>query len=117
MSGSRVLQDYTPSSSDSSDTPSGEMVSSWVSLLMVMLPVRSTFTTSGIYSSLDLSGEPTLAAKISLSPSALSKTTPRKAPFFAKEALMYGWKSLFANSRFRNSEPSFRKMRSVVRLS
>ena len=69
---------YTPSSSSSSS--SSLAVSSFVSLATLKAPSRDTFTTSGSYSSLILSGEPTLAAKRRASPSKQSNTTPSSAP-------------------------------------
>ena len=56
---------YTPSSSSSAVLlfPISLCVSSVASFLMLTSPNLETLTTSGTYSSLDLSGDPTLAAK------------------------------------------------------
>ena len=98
---------YTPSSSSSSS--SSLAVSSFVSLATLKAPSRDTFTTSGSYSSLILSGEPTLAAKRRASPSTQSNTTPSSAPF-EYVSLMYCVKSVLRNVRSKNTEPSLRSI-------
>jgi len=50
------------------------------SCVTVTVPSLLIFSTSGTYSSLDLSGLPTLAAKTRSVPSGRTKTMPRSAP-------------------------------------
>ena len=118
---------YTPSSSSSNSSLEAEeageadsvldSVSRTWSLLMLTAPILDIFSTSGRYSSLVISGDPTLAAKQRLSPSALSKTMPRRAPvdFVCLSRLLS--KAAFVKVRLKNSVPSLLRMRMVILLS
>ena len=114
---------YTPSSSSSDSSLEVEeaeevdSVSRTWSLLMLTAPILDIFSTNGRYSSLVISGEPTLAAKQRSFPSALSKTMPRRAPVDFVFLARLPSKAAFVKVWLKNSVPSLLRMRMVILLS
>ena len=74
----KALYPYYIISFHTSSSSSLEVVSRLVSCSMVMFPLRSIFTSSGMYSS--VLGCDTLAANLSTLPSFLSNTSPSSIP-------------------------------------